>query len=186
MSSSRKLIDFFDTWNKYISIRIAVKKGRYDLKYTAEKMHELCVEQYESFSKGPIYVEELKGSLEDFMSYEFTLGSLICDWRESISPIDLMGWLVILNRCPNLGDTYTAEMFLDGKYLETVGNPLKSEQCGCLKKGSCSSHLAMLGFMFNHTELTWQNLDKETMFFTPEEIEERNEADRKEMIEEED
>ena len=97
-----------------------------------------------------------------------------------------MGWLVVLNGCPHLGDTYTTEMFLEGKYLETVGNPLKSEPCGCLSKGSCSSHLAMLGFMFNHTELTWQDLDKETMFFTPEEIEERDEADRKELFGEED
>jgi len=158
------------------------KNGRSELKNTAEKLREQCVKQYSKFSKGPINVEELKESLLRFMFYEFTLASVVCDWRVPNPPYELMGWLVVLNGCPHLGE-YTTEMFLEGKYLETVKNPLKAEKCGCLSHGSCASHLAMLGFMFNHTELTWQDLGprKETMFFTPEEIEERDEEDRKMM-----
>jgi len=181
--SSTMFMNFFENWNEFISLCIEIKNGRSELKNTAEKLRNQCLEQYESFSEEPIDVEELKGSLEDFMSYEFMLASSIMDWREPIPPYDLMGWLMVLDRCPHLGDRYTTKMFLEGKYLETVKNPLKAEKCGCLSHGSCTSHLEMLGFMFNHTELTWQDLDKETMFFTPEEIQERDEADR-EMIEE--
>ena len=119
----------------------------------------------------------------DFMIYEFTLDLIVHDWRVPVYPFDLLGWLKILDKCPHRDNSFTTEMFLEGKYLELekVSNPLKSIPCGCLTKGSCSSHLAMLGFMFNHTELTWQDLGpaKERMFFTLEEIQERDEEDRK-------
>lgn len=185
-SDSEQLFTFFEKWNQFISLNIAIENGNDRLKDEAKELKSECVKLYSKFSNGEINVEKLKSSLMKFMFYEFTLGSMVCDWREPIPPYDLMGWLVILNKCPHLDKTFTTEMFLEGKYLEKVSNPLKSDPCGCLMKGSCSSHLSILGFMFNHTKLTWQDFDKENMFFTPEEIAKRDEADRKDLCEEED
>ena len=172
---SNKMENFFQMWTDFI-----------DKKIETQKQKRQCQQLFAELSAQEMNVEELKESLNAFMHYEFTLGSKVCDWREPIPPYDLFGWLFILGKCPHLDKNFTTEMFLDGQYPETVENPLKSQPCGCLSKGSCSSHLKILAFIFNHTEITWQDLDKESIFFTAEEIAERDEADRKALTQEND
>ena len=180
-----KLTRFYKFWNMYNSI--CNKNARLITPgYTVKMLYVEILILYRKFlAFNDEEVNCLRGSLMIFMIHKFTVPKEYnLAWVESKPPppCHLGGWLVALKRCPHLGNIYTVEMFLERICPEIVKNPLESERCGCLSHGSCASHLAMLGFMFNNRYMEWYEI--EVNMFIPDKWE-GDETNRKAMIREE-